>query len=716
MTAHHRTRRHVLVVAPQCAAMERLILLDEAATTLYGVLTDSALGACEPGLPPGATALVTGDGLTSGTITTTVQRATTYAAQRGAILVLAFLGHGFTPGRTGTLRLMAADSDDDIRHGSVNVAELLTDALDHPGIPGVVGIVDTCHAAGALPSAHDLTAGTRHGNSRLALLMGSSLNQTASDLAFSRQLAALLRSGLPGAGATLGLPDLRNALRTRLPGQSVTGFDYDGSPAEPLWIARNARDREVVLGGLLGGRLAREELTEALAAVDPGLPVPDARLADALRCREELSALAPSAARDRALRAVGGLVLAVHTVAFIRTWIGGDLTTTAMRHALHAMLAAERRVPAPALPLTDVAIIDELTFNHPLSDKDGRRTVARFVTLLAQACGKRLDDPELLGWGRLIEAPAQVNDAIMDTTTRTEQRRLGLVVSLHSSLAGGWPETLDAWLLLDGSMLHTEQFANGTADRRGAEAALENAVLWADEHARTLALPLKRLDIAVPSPLLLEWRPEEAGTALLLGVRFDVRLHWSNRLNPDAVLRSVESTIAERWEAISGCDTGAPVDWLVREDVADQQILRGHLRNGRYARGIGLTEHPGADARLMEMLLAYTPVLLWPHSADGFPKERHGCLEASWWAMPGALARAYRDRWRGVDPADLTDLADLRAVWDDRDWLRFCWYFRSAPAPAAPAAETTATGTLSRGALTARTTDGSAARAGDTQE
>ncbi|MFD8981855.1 hypothetical protein [Streptomyces sp. NPDC059564] len=675
-------RRHVLVVAPQCGSMVRLERLEEAATRLYEVLTDPSLGACEPGLPDGRIALVAGDGLTSCAVRETVEAAIGYAARHHAVLVLAFLGHGFAPGRTSTLHLMCEDSTEDLRHDSVNVSDLLAVAVDHPGVDGVLGLVDTCHAGGALPPAEDLAGGARNGRTRLGLLMASSLGQTAVDLAFSRHLTELLRAGQPGVGGTLGVTDVRDALRTIVVGQNITGFDYDGdgSAREPLWVARNTRVREGLLGGL-GGRLATEELTEALAAVDPRMPVPDATpdLRAALLCRAELLSHPPGPARERALQGIDGLLVAVRTVEFVRGWMGGELTTARIRHALHTMLAAEGRLPADRPHITDVAVIDELTFNHPATDRDGRRAVARFVVLLGQACGKDLKDPELRSWAERIEAPVEVNDAVEHAARRTQGQRLSLVVSLHSSLTGDWPEVLDGWLLLDGAMIHHEQFPSVTVDRKGAENAVEDAVLWAEEHARILDLPLRRLDFAVPSGLLLAWRPEEAGVAMLLGIRYEVRLHWSNRLTPDAVLRSIEPVVAERWQSISQHQAGTPVDWLAYEDFADPHLLRGHLRNGRYTRGIGLTQHPGADARLMEMLLAYTPVLLWPHVPDGFPQERHGCLDRSWWAMPGALARAYRDRWRGVADADL---ADLRAVWDDEDWLRFCRFFRTATPPA----------------------------------
>ncbi|MEV7416308.1 hypothetical protein [Streptomyces sp. NPDC089919] len=671
--------RHVLVVAPQCDAMDPLARLTEAADGLYEALTDPSLGACDSAFPDGRAALLAGDGLTSEVVRAAVTEAIDHAAARRAVLVLAFLGHGFTPGRTGTLHLMCADSTDDLRHHSVNVSELLAVAADHPGTDGVLALVDTCQAAGAPPTAETLAAGARRGRTRLGVLMASSLDQPAVDLAFSRHLTALVRAGLPGAGPALALDDVRDALGTVVLGQNITHVDYHGDgPAGPLWLTHNAQAPDGLDGGLIGPT-GKAELVEALAELDPAPAVPAATDPAAVHaCRAELRRRPPGPPRERALRALDGLLLAARTVEFVRGWLGAELTTARIRRALHTSLAAEGRPPAHAAEPTEVTVIDELVFNHPATDRDGRRGLARFVVLLGQACGKDLDDLDLRAWAGKAGALVEVNDAVEQARRRSRDQRLSLVVSLHSSLTGDWPEVLDGWLLLDGALIHHEQFANEAADRRGAEYAIESAVLWAEEHAATLELPLKRLDLAVPGGLLLAWRPEEAGVAMLLGIRYEVRLHWSSRLTPDAVLRSIEPVVADCWKTIARHEDGAPVDWLAREDLADPGTLRGHLRHGRYTRGIGLTQHPGSDARLLEMLLAYTPVLLWPHAPDGFPRERQGCLDRSWWAMPGALASAYRDRWRGMPDAGL---ADLRAVWDDEDWLRFCRHFRTSAPP-----------------------------------
>ncbi|HEY9373316.1 hypothetical protein [Streptomyces sp.] len=697
MTVHSRggpprrpdTPRHLLVIAPQCRGMERLDLLEPAAAGLYEVLTDPALGGCAPGLPDGRSALLVGDGIRSADVRAAVSDAVRHAGRRHAVLVLAFLGHGFVPGRSSALHLMTEESVEDVRTGSVGIGELLTEAADDPRVPGVLALVDTCHAGGAVPPVHELTGGTRNGRTRLALLMASAVTQPATGLSFTRGLTDLIARGLPDAAGVLGVGDAADALTGALPGQDVAAFDYnaDGPARAPVWIARNARAQRAP-GGLCG-RLALDELTAAFRAVDPGLPVPDPNgdAADLAAARKDLLARQAGGARARAVAVLDALAVAVRTVAFLRSWLGADLTTALMRHALHTLLAAEGRLPSGDRLRTDVDIVDELVFNHPSAADDWKPGLTKFVALLGRACGRSPAAPELHAWGAHCGATAELNAAVAYAARRVRDQRLALVVSLHAALADDWPEEIDAWLLRDGEMLHHERLPCPGADRAGAEYAIEEAAAWAEDHRVALDLPLERVDVALPAGLLLDWRPEEAGVAALLGIRYEVRLHWSRRLTPDAVLRSIERVVGERWDVLSDPldeDRRAPVDWLGHDDVAEAHVLRAKLRTGRYRRGLGLLHHPGADARLLDLLLAYTPVLLWPHDGagtdPGCAEDGHRCLDRKWWAMPAALAYAYRDRWADREADD--DLADLRAVWDDPDWLRFCGAFRNGPPPA----------------------------------
>ncbi|MFJ6434186.1 hypothetical protein [Streptomyces sp. NPDC091416] len=673
-------RRHLLVVAPQCASMQHLTRLSEASSALHAALAHPDMGDCAPGLP-GGRSLIADAQLTSNWIRTLIGEAIQHAEDRRASLVLALLGHGFVPGNTNTLYLMGADSTEDATERAVNVGELLAAAANKSGIPSVLGIIDTCHAAGAIPPGRDLTAGAGNGRSRLGVLMASAVSQTAVDLSFSRALATLIRDGIPGAGPLLGLDDVRRALRGTIVGQDVTVSQHDGDPfeTEPIWVTRNMRAHDTDSDGLLG-RLAHEELAEAFAVLAPGEPLLSVPrdMQSALECLAALKALSPSPARDRAKEAVDFLLTSMRTVKFLRDWLGGELTTARLRQALRVLLVSERRALAPPVPeFTDIAILDRLAFDHPETQRNGKPSVAEFVVRLAFASGKDLASSELHGWARSVGAQQELNDAVTKVLGDREDQQLRLAVSLDSSLTGGWPEAVSAWLLQDGDLLERQDFNCPTVDRAGAEAAIEAAAVWAEDHAEALGRRLRWLDVAVPSGALLEWRPEEAGEGLRFGVQYDVVLHWSRRLAPDPLLRRIQGAVNDRWEEIAACP-GVPVDWLDETDTTDRPPLQGRLRDGLYRRGIGLTHHIGLDDQLMEILLSYTPVLLWPQGVEGFPADRHSCLEPQWLTMPEGLGHAYQRRWRGENAGHF---ADLRAVWDDREWLRFCRLVRTTVPP-----------------------------------
>ncbi|WP_406456574.1 hypothetical protein OG782_30895 [Streptomyces sp. NBC_00876] len=673
-------RRHLLVLAPQCASMLHLTRLTEAASALHAALGHAELGGCDPALP-GGRSLFAGEPLTSNWIRMLIREAIQHAADCRASLVLALLGHGFVPGSTNRMYLMGADSTEDATESAVDVGELLAAAANKAGIPSVLGIIDTCHAAGALPPAQELAAGAGNGSTRLAVLMASSLGQPAVDLSFSRALAGLIREGLPGAGPVLRVDDVKQEVSRLCVGQNVTLAQHDGDPfaTEHIWVARNRRDQDTDPGGLLGP-LAREELTEAFGALGTGTPPLGAvgDMASVLDSLASLKGLPQSAARDRTVVAVDCRLIAMRTVVFLRDWLGGELTTARLRHALRVLLASERRTLAAPVPeFTDVAILDRLAFDFPIARKSCRPSVAEFVVRLALASGKDLDAPELHVWARSVHAQQELNDAVTKVLDDREDQQLRLAVSLDSSLTGGWPEAVSAWLLQDGELLDRQDFGCPTVDREGAEAAIEEAAIWAEGHAEALGRRLRWLDVAAPSGVLLEWRPEEAGESLRFGVQYDVVVHWSRRLAPDPLLRRIQGALNERWEEIAAC-TGVPVDWLDDSDTADRPPLRDRLRDGRYRRGIGLMHRTGIDDQLMEILLSYTPVLLWPRGAEGFPADRHGCLEPQWLTMPEGLGHAYQRRWRGEYAGHF---ADLRAVWDDRAWLNFCRLVRSTVPP-----------------------------------
>lgn len=101
--------RHLLVVAAQCRAMPTLSRLETAARELHAVLTDPRLGGCLPraGEHP---SLLTGTSLKPEDVNEAVREAVRQAKADGAVLVVAFLGHGFTPPQQTDLYFMVGDS------------------------------------------------------------------------------------------------------------------------------------------------------------------------------------------------------------------------------------------------------------------------------------------------------------------------------------------------------------------------------------------------------------------------------------------------------------------------------------------------------------------------------------------------------------------------------------------------------------------------------
>jgi hypothetical protein len=255
-------RRHALVIASQCKKEFTLTYLHEAARDLDAALRDGDIGACEPGLKNGESLLL--GPISAADITVRIGDAIDYAAASDAVLVLALLGHGFIPGESPALYLMGWDSVNQDTRTAVNVRELLAQAANKSGVKSVIGIIDTCTAAAAVPSMADLMTGTRGGLTRLQLLMAAAVNQTAYDMRMSRALTALLTAGLPGADTHFTLEDAKHRMADALTGQNLVRFDYDGVKSGDGWLARNRQ----AAGQLLAlGAYGTAELTAALRAL-----------------------------------------------------------------------------------------------------------------------------------------------------------------------------------------------------------------------------------------------------------------------------------------------------------------------------------------------------------------------------------------------------------------------------------------------------------------
>ena len=661
--------RHVLVVASQCRSMPELTGLREAACDLRDILLDPDIGACEPSLP-GNEALVFGE-LAAAEIEAKVNESIDRASRNGATLVLALLGHGFIPGNDPSLYLMGRDSAEGIRDSAVDVPRLLLHAADRPGVNGVIGIIDTCAAAAAQPSVSALATGTLGGQTRLSLLMASSTDQPAYGMNLSRSLAGLLRVGVPGAGPHLFLTAdvVTGPLRATVPGQNLVIFNYDGDHSgESLWLARN-RDLEV--GEEPIGSYGMAELTAALSALFPDRAAPAGWDVSTLReLNRELDLVNESPARTRTARVIDNLLVAQKTITFLRTFMPTELSSQRLRRALAALTNSTGTAPSatPGSELsTEVDTVEYVALTYPRAEKSCRAQMTRFVLELVSDAHLDPNYRELREWAGSIDAIVAFNDALSASRLRHSERRLRLIVSLHYSLTGDWPEALGAWLLYDNGFYGHEDFLC-TPDQPGAEEALAGAVDWAEERASVLGIPLRRIEVALPVKMLLRWRPEEVEYGPRLGVNYEVVTRWSQRLDPRPVTRRINRNAGRRLAEIAACANGTRMRWLSAQQVSELSRLSREFRAGRYTGGVGLLEDPGENDELFQVILQFTPILVWPQAAD-LTMEHRRMVDSQWHLLPTGFLTAYRARWRAEDGGPM---ADMRAVWDDEEWLAFC--------------------------------------------
>lgn len=684
--------RHLLVIASQCLSMPHLPGLGSTAEALRDVFCDPELGACAPGLPDGRSLIVLDTGSTathtSADIRESVRTAIGHAAARRATLVLALIGHGFVPGESSILYFMGPDAQEELRDTAVNVPELLLEAADRPGVAGVVGIIDTCHAGGALPDMGELATGARAGRTALAVLMASAAGQEARDLRLSRELATLLRNGTLPAGLEITVETAASAISRRIPGQELVEFTLAGKTGgrKELWLAANRQFTAEHARRIVGPR-GTARLDEALRALNPPGVAPD-RWDDAA-LRELRAETADTLAREgwdpdrtRLLRLVDDLLIALCTTAFLRLWLKESLSTGSLRRAAAALRPGPGgslvRIPAAAFSREE-NVVEYLALQYPGSHDSCRDWMCRFVVAIAQNAHRDLAAPELRAWVGRIDAEVAFNNAVENAAHRRADQRLRLIVSLHASVAGDWPPTLDAWLLDGGDLRGHEVFPNrAEPDRPGTEEALAAAVEWAEAGADDLdpELRLQRIEVAAPSALLLRWRPEEATIGPRLGVDYDVTVRWSQRLNPPSGLKWINPHAVTRLQRIGAQSATAPVDWLARHTTHDIGVLHEDLLADRYGRAIGLDHLPGQGPELLDLLLSFSPIVLWPRTEAGFPAASQDALDEFWHILPVGFMDAYRKDWR-KEPAEV--VAQLRAIWDDLEWLQFCKSPRRLP-------------------------------------
>lgn len=674
--------RHALVIAPQCAEAGPLDDLKEAAQALHDLLTDHRKGACARS-PITEPSLLYGASVTQARIEAAVRGAARQAAEAQAVLLVALLGHGMTPGQNPTLYLMAGDSRADEIATAVNVGELLTQALETPGLPGVIALVDTCHAGGATPDLRALDAGVRQGATRLAMIMGVGAAQTAYRLAFSRGLTEVLRRGIGGKGRFLYPTTVLGAVRDAVPGQDVRLVEYDGAQfgARP-WLALNAR--HPIHAGPLLGPIASEELELALASSGCASllrkPVTDPEALEHLRAELPAHSSGSAAELSWAFGVIDGVLEGLRTVELLTTaWPGRRPTSERLRRALWSAAGRDTgRLPETTGGELLRDAVEFLRLRAPRVREPRATPLARFVATLAADDRLAEDDRELVDWAHALGAEVELSDAFETLRETGTRMRLRLIVSLHAAVADEWPEAIDAWLL-DGGEVYAHQEFGCVPDQAGIEQRLATILKWASKQTRRVGLRLQRVEIAASAALLLRWRPEETDFGERLGVRHNVVLRWSERLCPPDHLWWINQRAREKLGAMGACATGsAPVDWLGEHETGEAHELRRLLGVGTYERAVALAHRPPRFEQVMEVLLAYVPIVFWPGADDCAPERFRVLLDRIWHLLPVELCEAYRRNWRRPlpTPSDGQEqLAVWRAVWHDIEWLDFCDWF-----------------------------------------
>ncbi|SOD90334.1 hypothetical protein [Streptomyces sp. Ag109_G2-15] len=673
-------RRHVLVVGAQCTDMGNLARLEEAAEGLHTVLTDPALGGCTA-RPGDHGSLLVSDTLEPDDVRKAVYEAVRRAKADSAVLVVALLGHGFTPPQQTDLHYMVAQSTTQSTMSAVNVRQLLAVAADEPGVEGVIALIDTCHAAGAAPDAGGIAGGVRAGRTRLSVLTASASDQAARGMRLTFALIDVLREGLNGAGAMVFADTrLTEELRGRIVGQVVGRFEYDNDPfaLDGLWLARNVRSANPGGGGVVG-LVGRQDLEEAVTLWRANVRLPErltlGELDDLHRFAQRGRIEGPTDSRwqARVIEMVGTLLECARTVTLLNKVLAEVLTSDLLREARQLSgLPHEAEGTELLRDLVEYAALRARKLHTP-----PWQAPARLLAALAHL--SEADDviPRLRPWAQEHGVVTAFNDALTEFAQLRRQGELRLVLSLAGALTD-WPEEVDAWLVGSGERLPVhERFRCEPADRPGVGRAMGRALAWARGR-----LPdpeqLVHVDVAAPVHLLARWHPEEAKVGRhLLGVNSTVVVRWSGRMDPAEENAEMNDAARRALRRMTACGA-VPVEWIDATVLGDRQGLEQSLMTGRYDTAVGIDHHPETLQDVLEELLPYAPIILWPR-----PEARAGdgtlraLVDQHWHSLPNGFAPAYRHRWAREHAGCVTCLGEVRAVWHDEAWLEFCRPFEN---------------------------------------
>ncbi|MGP3948071.1 vWA-MoxR associated conflict system protein [Streptomyces sp. 7N604] len=461
-------------------------------------------------------------------------------------------------------------------------------------------------------------------------------------------------------GSLIDLLDIAYLHGNRL----YTPYDLPVASGHPTAGAPTAR---------LGDRGAKA-LFDALAQSDGAPPHGDRWTEpDLRRLSQWLGShqVGPPDVTDHLRQLVEDLSLALRAASFIRQWIPAErLTSAALRKALLATLPGALRESPVGLD----DHLDLIALRHPVTDDGCGRAVVEFTLRLAMSAELDVCDPGFEAWAESVADIAHVNDLRNRLTAQTRTSDVRLVVDLHAVRTTARAERLRAWLL-DGDEVLAPPWTAGEdrAEGKSLEEAMADIYEDAFDIAEQHGLLIGRVDVAVPTSLMVRYKPEECRIGDRLGAHHDVVVRWSDHLRPQPperrrALRMCRLRLAKMEQ--DGLDTA--IEWIPDADARDRATLTRRIHSGDY-KAVGLRSLPSADPEgLLDLLLLHVPILMWPEESVADWDEVE-CDVRDWWPdLPAAFLRAYRTAWRADASEKLPALAKLRAVWHDREWQRFC--------------------------------------------
>ncbi|WP_405627437.1 hypothetical protein OG933_15045 [Streptomyces sp. NBC_00016] len=231
-------QRYALVIASQCDALPPLTFVEALGDDLSKVLLDPERGCCQS----------TAGGLlvdpSREQVIEQVDAAFREADDAGALLILAFIGHGIAVDED--FYFLAKDSQGiGSSRKDVHLSQLLKENLRaSSNLDGLGVLLDTCHSGKGASQVSQWREVGLGSHLRRYEILTSAADQPAFDGIFTRTITSIFRDGIPSVGAYLRAAELRAPLQSACVGQRPQRIAHDGGVWAPrddkgIWFSYN---------------------------------------------------------------------------------------------------------------------------------------------------------------------------------------------------------------------------------------------------------------------------------------------------------------------------------------------------------------------------------------------------------------------------------------------------------------------------------------------